>query len=71
MQIADTGVFPDFSRAPPGSIVLQATIDVIGQVIIHGDMVELGEWQVAHKTECLTLITRDGDTAVIAEDQVF
>ena len=71
MKVTDSGIFPDLRRSAPGTVVLQASIDVVGVIIIHPDMIELGQRQVADKTPGFAAVSADCNSTVITYDQVF
>ncbi len=70
VQVSNAGVFPYFGWASPGAIVLQSTIDVIWVIVVDGNVIKLGERQVAYEASCLTAIVRDSNTAITADDHM-
>ncbi len=70
MQVADTANIPDFRRAAPRAIVLQPPVDMVRMIIIHCHVIELRQGQVANEAPGLAAVLRNGDAAIIADNQM-
>src|SRR6185312_3546759 len=60
---ADAAELPHRARAPPRAVVLQAAVDVVGRVHVHGHVVELAHRQGAHELPRLAAVAADAHAA--------
>ena len=71
VDAANAARIPDLGGAAPGAVVLEAAVDIVGQIIVDIDVIKLRDWQILNKAEGRALIARNADTAVVAEDQMI
>ena len=71
VHIADTSFEPYFTGSAPASVVLQASVDMIGKGVIYADVVELPEGQVVDKAPVLAAVLRDVEAAIVSEQDEF
>ena len=61
---------PHGRRTDPRAVVLHASVDVVGLLVVDGDVVELADREVVHEHPILPSVTADVQAPVVAVDQI-
>ena len=68
IAVAYAAALPYVCRAAPAAVVLQATHHVVGQRIVHGNMVQLAQGQFFVELPSAATVAANGNAAVVAVD---
>ena len=69
--VADPVAMPHVGRRLPRPVVLQAAVDIVGNVVVDVDVVELADRQVVDEAPRLAAVPADVDAAVVSvEDEI-
>ena len=68
--VADSRANPRVGGPAPGSVVLHASIDIVGQLVVDANVVELSYGQIFHKAPAITAIPGDVQSAIVAFNDV-
>src|SRR5690606_3365257 len=68
--VEDPDVVPDGARAAPAAVVLQAAADVVRLLHVGADRIELPDSHQRDRFPRLSLVVRDVEPAVVAEEDV-